>query len=73
MLFDGDSLKLIWEYTKGIPRKINILCDNALLIGYAVEKKVIDESIVREAIRDLSYSPYSGDQHSSLHKNPLIE
>jgi hypothetical protein len=49
---------MIWEYSEGIPRKINILCDNALLIGYGIEKKEIDKEIIQEAIRDLSWSPY---------------
>jgi general secretion pathway protein A len=53
-LFDGNTLKLIWEHSKGTPRKINILCDNALLIGYALGKKSIEKSILLEAIRDLS-------------------
>ena len=57
-LFNIAAQKLIWEYSGGIPRKINILCDNALLIGYGLEKKEINEEIVNEAIRDLSWSPY---------------
>jgi hypothetical protein len=57
-LFSQDALKLIWEFSEGIPRKINILCDNALLIGYGLAKKKIDEEIVQEAIKDLSWSPY---------------
>jgi general secretion pathway protein A len=56
-LFKAGTLKLIWEYSQGIPRKINILCDNALLIAYALNKKKIDETIIREAIRDLIYRP----------------
>lgn len=57
-LFEPGTLKLIWEYSEGIPRKINILCDNALLIAYALEKKQIDQSILKEAIRDLSHRPF---------------
>jgi type II secretory pathway predicted ATPase ExeA len=57
-LFSQGSQKLIWEFSGGIPRKINILCDNALLIGYGLAKENIDEDIVNEAIHDLSWSPY---------------
>lgn len=56
-LFGEKALKLIWTHSAGIPRKINILCDNALLIGYAMEKKTIKESILNEVIRDLNWSP----------------
>lgn len=58
-LFNPDGLKLIWEYSRGIPRKINTLCDNALLIGYALEKKQIESRIVKEATRDLSKHPHA--------------
>jgi type II secretory pathway predicted ATPase ExeA len=66
-LFNERALQRIWEYSEGIPRKINILCDNALLIGYGLEEKRIDEEIVNEAIKDLSWSPFlnhSGGQNS---------
>ena len=58
-IFNSKTLKLIWEYSAGIPRKINILCDNSLLIAYAEEKKQIGVLIVKEAIRDLNNNPYS--------------
>lgn len=56
-LFDSKAEQLIWEYSGGIPRKINILCDNALLIGYALRNKRIKAPVVEEAINDLSWSP----------------
>jgi general secretion pathway protein A len=43
----------IFRYSKGIPRLINILCDNSLIAGYAMDKKKIDEKIVQEAIAEL--------------------
>jgi type II secretory pathway predicted ATPase ExeA len=57
-LFSPEALQMIWEYSEGIPRKINILCDNALLIGYGLEEKTIGAEIIAEAIRDLSWSPF---------------
>ena len=53
--FNSQAQRLIWEYSKGVPRKINILCDNAFLIGYALKKKTIDEAVVWEAARDLEW------------------
>jgi general secretion pathway protein A len=58
-VFDENSLELIWRFSAGIPRKINIVCDNALLIGYAVQSKRITKEIVGEAIDDVSKSPYA--------------
>jgi type II secretory pathway predicted ATPase ExeA len=57
-LFDRRAQKLIWEYSHGIPRKINILCDNALLTGYGVKKKRITTSLMEEAIKDLTRLPF---------------
>lgn len=61
-LFGQDALELIWQYSEGIPRKINILCDNALLIGYALESKIIDEHIINEVVQDLTWSPHRQKQ-----------
>jgi len=59
-LFNGKVQKLVWNYSGGVPRNINILCDNALLIGYGLKNKRINEAIVKEAITDLRWSPYAG-------------
>lgn len=52
-IFTPKAFKEIYEYSKGIPRLINIVCDNALLTGYAADQKVIGKSIVREVINHL--------------------
>jgi len=59
-LFNGKAQKLVWNYSGGVPRNINIVCDNALLIGYGLKNKRINEAIVKEAITDLRWSPYAG-------------
>lgn len=58
-VFSGKAKQLIWEHSEGIPRKINIVCDNAFLIGYGLGKKRINEEILGEAIRDISWSPFA--------------
>lgn len=52
-IFTSKAFREIFKYSKGIPRLINIVCDNALLIGYAADQKVIGKSIVREVIDNL--------------------
>ena len=49
-LFTPKALNKIYRYSKGIPRLINIICDNALLTGYASDQKVIGKSIIGEVI-----------------------
>ncbi len=55
-IFTTEAVTLICDYAKGIPRAINILCDNALLIGYSLSRKKIDAKIIYEVIRDMEGS-----------------
>jgi type II secretory pathway predicted ATPase ExeA len=45
-IFTPEAIKSIHHYSKGIPRLINTVCDNALLEGFLVKKNVIDEEII---------------------------
>lgn len=54
-LFSNEAKALIWRFSAGIPRKINILCDNALLIGFQQLCNDIDETIVQKAVNDLRW------------------
>ncbi len=46
--FTKGALKEIVTRSRGIPRVINILCDNALITGYGYQKKPVTAKIVRE-------------------------
>jgi general secretion pathway protein A len=52
-LFDVGSVQKIALYSKGIPRLINSICDNALLIAYASSQSKVSAKIVDEVARDL--------------------
>ncbi len=52
-IFIPKAISVIIEHAKGIPRVINIVCDNALLNGFSESKKKIDEKIIREVIKNL--------------------
>src|ERR1700744_3027372 len=47
--FDGGALGRIHQLTRGIPRRINLLCDRALLGAYASGKSRVDRTIVDKA------------------------
>jgi general secretion pathway protein A len=49
-LFTEEAFSRIAEYSGGIPRIINTICDHSLLIGYADQTRRIDPGIVNEAI-----------------------
>ena len=50
-IFTDGALKLIQEYSGGIPRVINHLCDICLLSGFSKEARAIDEEIVKQEIK----------------------
>ena len=55
-LFNDDAVDLIYLHSKGIPRIINIICDTALVYGYADSKKVITKSVIEEVIKERDQS-----------------
>jgi general secretion pathway protein A len=54
-LFSKKAMNMIWQHSEGIPRKINILCDNVLLNAYGMRQKKIKAMAVAEAISDLTF------------------
>jgi len=51
--FDEDAFAAIHDYTAGIPRKINNLCDRLLLMGYLEKLHGFGGAEVNEVIRDI--------------------
>ena len=52
-VFTRDGVAAIYEASRGIPRIIGVVCENALLAGYAAQRKPIDRSMVADVCRDL--------------------
>jgi len=55
--FSADAVRLISRITGGIPRLINSVCDNALLLGFAESSPVITEQHILEVNKDLHLAP----------------
>jgi len=55
-LFTDDALQRIFEVTKGVPRRINQLCQTALMAGMLEKKQTLDESTLRKAIAEMEPS-----------------
>jgi general secretion pathway protein A len=49
-IFSPKAIARICEYSGGVPRVVNTVCDHCLLIGYADQNRKIDVSTVEEAI-----------------------
>ncbi len=72
--FTEKGVDEIFHYSNGIPRVINILCDNSLTNAYAMDKKEIDENIVIEVIADLeAFEPQSTKAKKSPAKKDMVE
>jgi general secretion pathway protein A len=52
-LFAQDAVEQIAFFSRGIPRLINIICDNALLAAYGAGQKSISPAIIQKVSRDL--------------------
>jgi general secretion pathway protein A len=52
-LFSLEAVRLIHQCSGGIPRTINVICDNALLSGMALSRERVDSVLVGDVCRDL--------------------
>ncbi len=55
--FDAGALRRIHQLTRGVPRRINLLCDRALLGAYATGKARVDRAIVDKAALEVFGRP----------------
>jgi general secretion pathway protein A len=54
-VFASAAINQIWQFAEGIPRKMNLVCDRAFIIGCNTSSPKIDSKIVSEAIKDIDY------------------
>ena len=51
-IFTEEALESIYRYSEGVPRRMNNVCDLALLIGFSLKAKQIDERIITKVVKD---------------------
>jgi putative secretion ATPase (PEP-CTERM system associated) len=51
--FPREATDLIHRRSRGVPRIINVICDAALVFGYAEERRTFDEPMLREVLGEL--------------------
>ncbi|MFH1847475.1 MAG: AAA family ATPase [Candidatus Omnitrophota bacterium] len=51
--FTPEAYDHIYNYTKGIPRIINIICDKALLLGFVRETNFIEHDLIQRSIEEI--------------------
>ena len=52
-VFKRSALRAVWGHTAGVPRLINILCEQALVNAFGAGQRAVSEALVEEAARDL--------------------
>jgi general secretion pathway protein A len=51
-LFTPEAVERIFHHSGGIPRNINVLCDAALVYGYADELSSLDAQVIEHVVKD---------------------
>ena len=52
-LFTRESMRLISDFSHGIPRRINVLCDKALVEACEARSRIVTESLVEKVHKGL--------------------
>jgi general secretion pathway protein A len=52
-MFPKETIASVYRYSKGIPRLINTVCENALIAAYAAEAQAVRPEVVDEVAKDL--------------------
>jgi general secretion pathway protein A len=58
LVFEPEAVEAVHSYSAGIPRVINLLCENALINAYVEHTKIIPAALVAEAARELQFDVF---------------
>lgn len=74
--FGTTAHAVIYHYSGGVPRLVNLLCDTALVYGYGARRKRLDAALVEELVRDrlerglLPSAPMQAASTATEHSRP---
>ena len=72
-LFNRAALREVWARTSGVPRLINILCEQALVNAFGADRRGVNQKLVEEAARDLGLQRSRTDEASAREGGRLSE
>jgi general secretion pathway protein A len=58
--FSREALEGIYQYSKGIPRLINLLCNFLMVMAFTEETREIGADMVNDIVEDLNEEPQNG-------------
>jgi type II secretory pathway predicted ATPase ExeA len=70
-VFTPKAIESVHQYSGGIPRLINVICDNTMINAYALDKKEIGPVFVQEVAGDLCLSGAVSRLPVGRRDNPL--
>jgi type II secretory pathway predicted ATPase ExeA len=53
-IFTREAIETLYDFSGGIPLRVNNVCDRCLLIGLMKKARVVDSNVVEDAIEDLN-------------------
>lgn len=56
-VFTPGAIDFIFQCSEGIPRQINNLCDNAMLVAYAAGEQIVGRQIIEDVAENLDLLP----------------
>jgi general secretion pathway protein A len=59
-IFTEGAIRAVYEFSQGVPRLINTICDNALLEGFLVKAGTLDDQLIKYVAVDLGLNPEEG-------------
>ncbi|MBI3666856.1 MAG: AAA family ATPase [Acidobacteria bacterium] len=65
-LFTSEAATVIAHASQGIPRNINTLCYNAMALACALGRRLIDEELVHDTVRDFALAEFCKSSPSQL-------
>jgi putative secretion ATPase (PEP-CTERM system associated) len=69
-LFSAGAYDQVFQFTHGIPRKINTLMDRILLFGFLEELETLDEAAVKDVIEEVSEEMFLPEKQTQAQLKP---
>lgn len=64
-IFPPETIHSVFLHSKGLPRLINTICENSLIVAYARQVHTVSPEIVEEVAREFNLDPNSRDADSA--------
>jgi general secretion pathway protein A len=70
-IFTRNAVDAIFHGSGGVPRVVNVICENALIGGFAAQTRPVTRSIVDEILRDFDLKSHAGEEPVKEHTTDI--